>query len=85
MWKLEEEPSKQRGTFQCQGPDTGACLTGRGTARRCCGWKRVAGVESEKSGIHGPWKELSKLATQVFKGRKHLCLVPVVPWGSGLP
>ena len=44
----------------------------------------MAGVESEKSGIHGPWKELSKLATQVFKGRKHLRLVPVVPWGSGL-
>lgn len=37
--------------------------------------KRVAGVESEKSGIHGPWRELSKLATWVFKGRKHLSVL----------
>lgn len=26
-------------------------------------------------GWHGPWRELSKLATRVFKGRKHLCVL----------
>ena len=40
------------------------------------GWQEVLWLEE----WHGPWRELSKLATRVFKGRKHLCvLVPCSP------